>query len=534
MRFTLTLCAGLALAPVGRAQEPAQPRRLLFVQIADYLTLNPLTHAAPAGPDRTREAAAKLAAGLRVPTGKDNDQLFVLSDALPGDARLPTRDVLARALDGFCATTRAQDRVVLYFGVHAVEKDGKAFVVPIDGDPAAPAGLLPVATVYAKLKELKAAQKVVVWDVCRSNPERVRGRRDPGPMTAPLFKALAAAPDGVQVVVSCSPGERAVELFAPRGPAGAIPGSVYLDALRQAAADDRAANPKVAPGEEIPLAALHAAAAKAVAAVAKGQTPALAGKPAARAAEPDPKEAAAKRGVLPAPPAPPAADVKAIFDELMMPPVVDGDAPPVRYPFAEAALRPYAADADLDDIRKSPDKYPLRTATLRAFQTVRTAWRFGGKDQPAVATLAAPINDRTKRAVTAAQDAVAHALIDLELELDRLAGVARRRDGETKRWRAHYDYAVAEVQLRVVMLNEYNRALGHVRTETLPDVPPGGTGWRLVPSVKVEGRKESQAMFRAADEGFARLIAEHKGTPWEVLATRARATLPGAKWEPVK
>src|SRR4030095_6448731 len=109
-------------------------------------------------------------------------------------APLPTKDVLAKTLDAFCDTTRAQDRVVIYFGTHAVEKDGKAFVVPIDGDPDVPASLLSVADVYAKLKELQAAQKLVIWDVCRHNADRVRGRREVGPMSPALLKALTTAP----------------------------------------------------------------------------------------------------------------------------------------------------------------------------------------------------------------------------------------------------------------------------------------------------------------------------------------------------
>jgi hypothetical protein len=529
MRFALGLCAALAVSSAARAQDPAFPRRLLFVQIADNPYLNPLTHSVPGGADRTRDAAARLAIGLRVPTAKDNDQLFVVSDA-----NGPTKDVLAKALGGFCSTTRAQDRVVIYFGVHVIETKDKAFVVPLDGDPDAPATLLPVADVYAKLKELKAAQKVVIWDVCRSNPERVHGRRDPGPMTPALLAAFGAAPDGVQVLVSCSAGEHALEYFAPRGAAGAVPGSAYLDALRQAATDERAANPAATPGDEIPVEGLHRAAVKSVAAVSKGQTPLLAGRPSRTGAGSDPKEAPAKRFELP--PLPkgfPTADVKAIFDELALPAIVEGDGPPVRFPFTEAALKEHAADVSVEDIFKNADKYPLRIATLRAFQTVRNNWRMNGKEQVAVATVGSPIGNPSKKAVTVAQDAVARALIDLELDLDRLTAVGGKRAAETKRWQAHYDYAVAELQLRIVLLNEYNRALGHVKTEALPDLPAGSTGWRLVPAAKLEGRKEAQAMLKAADEGFARLADEHKGTPWEVLAKRARATLPGTRWEPI-
>jgi hypothetical protein len=534
MRFALTLGAALALVSVARAQEPkggAPPRRLLFVQIADYLFVNPLTHAAPGGPDRTREAAVRLAAALRVPNAKDNDQLFVLSDALAADARPTTRDALAKAVKDFCATTRAQDRVVIYFAAHAIEKDGKAFVLPVDGDPDAPAALLPVDAVYEPLKELKASQKVVIWDVCRANPERVRGRRDPGPMTPALFKALKAGPAGVQILIGCSPGERGLEYFTPRGPAGAIPGSAYLDALRQAAADESALDPTAPPGSEIPVDAIHRAALKLIAATTKGQTPALASRLGPRAADYDPKEAVAKRFELPA--APKALpDVKAIFDELALPALVDGDGAPAKVPFAEAALKGYEADVSVDDIFKDVNKYPLRAATLRALQAVRNRWRFNGREQLAVGTVPAPVSAQSKKTATAAQDAVARALIDLELELAHLDAVAGKRGTETKRWQANYDYAAAELRLRLVLLNEYNRALGHVKTEALPDLPPGGAGWRLVPASKIEGPKDLRAMAAEADDGFARLAADHPGTPWELLAKRDRATLPGARWEP--
>jgi hypothetical protein len=533
MRFALTLCAALAITSAASAQEPKGqtfPRRLLFVQIADYPYLNPLTHSVPGGADRTRDAATRLAAALRVPNTKDNDQLFVLSDAVTA-APLPTKDVLAKALDGFCATTRAQDRIVIYFGVHAIEKDGKAFVIPIDADPSAPT-LLPVADVYARLKELKAAQKVVIWDVCRTNPERVRGRSEPGPMTPALFKALVTAPEGVQVLVSCSSGEHSIEYYAPRGTSGAVPGSAYLDVLRQAAADDRTENPKATPGDAIPVEALHKAALKSIATVTKGQTPALAGKPVQRAAEFDPKEPPAKRFDFPAPPKA-LAEVKAIFDELAIPPIVDGDGSLGRFPFTEAALKDYAADVSIDDVFKNAEKYPLRVATLRALQTIRNRWPLNNKAQAAVVTLNAPINDRTKRAVSVAQESVAVALIDLELEVLRLEAVADKRGKETKRWQAHYDFALAELRQRLVVLNEDNRALGNARTETLPDLPAGSPGWRLTSAAKIEGKKDVLALFTSADTGFAKIAADHKGTPWELLARRSRATLPGSRWEPV-
>jgi hypothetical protein len=534
MRFAVTICAALSLALPATAQESAVPRRLLFVQIADYLTLTPLTSHGANGIDRTREEAYRLATGLRIPIGKDNYQAFILTDAPPADTQLPTKGVLSKVIADFCGTTRTQDRVVLYFGVHAVAKNGAAFVVPIDADLDSPNMLFPVAEVYAHLKELKASQKVVIWDVCRVNPERALGRRDPGPMTPELFKALTAVPEGVQVLVSCSPGEHGLEYTTPRGPVGAFPGSAFLDALRQAANDDHTAHPKAPPGEEIPIAALYKAVVKSLAATAPQQKPWLAGKPVQNPGQYDPKQPYARRFGIPAmPKGGSAAEAKSIFDELAMPPVVGGDASLARYPIDAESLKTFAPDASIDDIFRNAEKYPLRIATLRAVQTIRNSWRFNTKPQLSVTMVSAPVTDRTRKTITIAQDGVALTLVELELELERLAAVADKRARETRRWQAHYDYTLAELRLRVVLLNEYNRALGHVKTEALPDLPKGGSGWRLVPTLKLEGRKDVQSMFKAADDEFTQLMTTHKGTPWEVLARRSHATLPGARWEPI-
>jgi hypothetical protein len=83
------------------------------------------------------------------------------------------------------------------------------------------------------------------------------------------------------------------------------------------------------------------------------------------------------------------------------------------------------------------------------------------------------------------------------------------------------------------MLSEYNRALAHVKTESLPDLPADAIGWRLVSSAKLAGKRDVQKLFADANEGFAQMALAYKGTPWEVLAKRSLATLPAARWEPV-
>jgi hypothetical protein len=347
-------------------------------------------------------------------------------------------------------------------------------------------------------------------------------------MTQALFKALSAAPAGVQALVSCSPGEHSVEYFTPHGPAAGQAGSAYLDALRQAASEDRIANSKAAPDAVIPAEALHKAAAKLVAGVAK-QTPVLVGSAPKTAAALDPKEAPAKRFDLPGPKV--ATDVKAVLAELALPALVEDSDVVLRLAFPEGALRGYAPDASIDDILKNADKYPLRVATLRALQAVRDTWPLNGKEQRVVVPLPGPLTDQIKKKVAEAQQPVALAIARLEVELINLLAQEKHHAKETRRWRAHYDFTCAEVRLRLVMLNDYNRALGRVRTETLPDLPAGSPGWRLGPGEKVESGRDVRKLFEEAVEGFGRVATDHKGTPWEVLAKRALAVRPGSHWE---
>jgi len=536
MRRALLLVALACAAPARAADEPKAPagphaRRVLFVHVSEYLYLNPLAHAAPGGADRTREAADRLARGLRVPAARDNDQLFVLSDTASDDAPLPTKATLLKAVNDFCATTRAHDRVVLYIGAHAVEKDGRAFVVPIDGDPSAVGALLPVADVYAALGKLKAAQKVVIWDVCRATPERPRNRRDTGPMTAELQKALAAAPAGVQVLIGCSPGETGLEYLAPRGPAGLYAGSALLDALRQAATDHLVRNPKEPPDAPIPVALFHAEATKFLAEIAR-QKPVLVGAAPAEGAAYDAKAAPAARFEFAAPPkADP--DVRAALDELALPALYDDGPPAVgRLAFDAAALKARAADVSVADVLKNPQKYPVRVAALRALAAVREHWPLNRKDARAVALVGAPVSERTKRAVADVQQGLAQAQAHLELQLEELDAVADKAATEVPRWKAHYAYVRAELQLRLAVLNEFNVALARVRTEALPDLPRGAPGWRLTASDKMAARKEARELYETAVEGFDAVAAAHPGTPWEVLARRSRAALPGLRWEP--
>jgi len=535
--FVIVLMVPLLPAADDPKLSDGFPRRALFIQVNHPLYLNPLTTGTPL---RNREAIDRFAATLLVPTWRTNNQLFILCDNLPPpDDRVPTKAAILAAIRNFCETSRAQDRILVYFQGHAFERSDKAYFAPVEGEAADLKTLIPVADIYDLLKGCEATQKLVVWDVCPRNPERAAFRPGSGPLTLELLLALAITPGGVQVVIPCLPSEYSLEYATPKGDSGSVAGSVLFNALRKGF-EDNAVTKRPSPTDPIPIAEAFPMVEKFLDSAAKAlgakQTPKLVGKPHAMLAAIDPKEALPAAVLFPVPKSPATAEVRAILQELALPPLVIGESvdPLPQLPFDPLTLKPYLPDASIDNIFRDAEKYPLRVVTLRALQTVRDTMRSAGpKDVKLIVSLNSPVTDQVKKTVLGAQAPMAVAIAKLEDELAALEAIEKLRAKEPKRWQAHYDYTVGQLRLRLALLNEYNLALGHVRTESLPELPAGSTGWRLAHTDKMLSKKNVQEMVEAARKAFEAVIAANKGTPWEVLAKRAMLTPPGLRWEPV-
>jgi hypothetical protein len=266
------------------------------------------------------------------------------------------------------------------------------------------------------------------------------------------------------------------------------------------------------------------------------QSPKLLGRPHAVLAAIDPEETLAAAVSLPLPKSPANAEAKAILQELALPPLALGEAfdPLPLLAFDPQALKPYLPDASSDEILRDAEKYPLRVATLRALQTIRDTRHVAGPKDPKFITLVrSPITDQVKRTILDAQAPMAVAIAKLESELTALEALEKLRAREPKRWQAHYDYTLGQLRFRLALVNEYNLALGHVRTESLPERPHGFTAWQLTHQVKMLSKRDVQSLAEAARAGFEAIVVAHPGTPWEVLAKRALQTPPGLRWEPV-
>jgi hypothetical protein len=231
-----------------------------------------------------------------------------------------------------------------------------------------------------------------------------------------------------------------------------------------------------------------------------------------------------------------ATEVKAILEELALPALPLGPEPGPRphLLFAGDALKPYASDATIEEILQDVEKYKFRAAVLQTLQAIRdTSLTADPKAPKPITRIPGPLTDETKKQVFNTQEAIALGIARLELVSVTLTDVENLRAKETRRWQAHYDYTLGQLRLRIAMLNEYNKLLGDVRAERLPELTEGASGWQLVPAEEIQSKKDVRKLVEDAMAGFKALATDHKGTPWELLARRDLLTQPGLKWEVV-
>src|SRR5262249_37180635 len=150
----------------------------------------------------------------------------------------------------------------------------------------------------------------------------------------------------------------------------------------------------------------------------------------------------------------------------------------------------YADDTTPEQVRANPDKYPVRAAVLEAVEvlrTVRAAQVAAGGDLPEELKQEPdhPFNERLRRNQKK-PGGVEGALQEIE---EKLVKAGEKAEEKSPRWRANYDFVLAEVKLRRAYWLEYNLMFGKVRKRELPplDKERGQSGWRLAATEKLSG-----------------------------------------------
>ena len=555
--------------PIQAGLMGAFPRRVLAIGITNYLYANPIQYGTSlAEKDNDRrdfyKAIDRLVTSWKIP----KDEVFYLTDGPLAENKVdqkhpPLKMVVNGTIDAFLETSRPQDRIVIFFAGHAVEKDGEAYLVPLEGELEEIGTLIPLKEIYAKLDKCVAQEKLIVFDVCRFDPGRGVERPSFGVMTEGLQKALHNSPDGVSVWTSCAAGQysyefeynqvdfqglRKMELY----------GSVFFSLFF--AADSKGRMGKSAtgngmhqPSDPLPIETLSEFIDSFTTLVVKDlekkeQTPKLTYKRRKEWLAYDKDQPLAKKFDFPEPP--PTAkreEVIAMFKEIGLPPIkavrkeTEAQKMADNFPFTKESLEGYGNNGpSFEDIQKAPEKYnkdyPLRVATVEALVEMRKL-KQGNTADELPERFNSPITDADKKKITDKyQRTITTRQAILEELKDNLEEINKKRDMEkSKRWLANYDYAYAQVRARLAYIYEYNLALGKVKLETLPELSPSqlkNGGWRLASTQKMISPKEIRDMADEAKSAMTELAKANPNTPWAVLAKAQRSMALGLNWQP--
>ncbi len=535
----------------GRSSEPVAapfPRRALVISVHNYLYANPIPDGPADAPNLDRLLTA-LNRGLRIPAG----QIVHLSDASKKDPRPPLKAVIEQALVNFLKTTRKQDRILVLFAGHTKEIDGKAYLVPLEGELDNAQTLIPLDWVYKQLAGCDCRQKVLVLDGNRFNPAQGEERPAAGPMGAKFEAALKAPPDGVQVWSACSAGQQSREFEeAPLG--------LFLDSLRQGLAAEKgkkgALEGKIQkPDDLIPVEALHdfvnARMAQELERRKLGQQAAFAaGKAPATGASYDRDEQPAEAPALPVLNYGDRKLVQAILGEISLPPLKGGEGGgqdvslALLPPFPAEVLKKYEG-ADLPAGSKLRQATHKARVALWAISTAKAppeieadVQAFRGRVKVDLSIMrerygkpgGGDAETAFKKRVYEDSQAMARIVSRLENVLDDLKEAAEEAGKAPPRWRANYQFLLARFQAQLAYLEEYQGLLGQMRRE-LPEHDANlHTGWRMASKEKA-GDAVGKKLERAVRKIYADLATEHPRTPWEVLAKREKLTALGLEWK---
>lgn len=536
--------------PVRPPRAGAFPRRALLINVSNYIYFNPLHYGSPRDAGYPGSSTAALKDQLsRPPFNIPANQIFELSDG----AREPfpvVKETIENAIKDFCLGSRDQDRILLLFTGHALDIEKEAYLVPVEGKRDDASTLIPLSFVYDQLAKSPARQKILVLDVFRYPPARGEEIPGTGALTEDFEAKVAAPPPGVQVWTSCLKEQQSLEFEY---------GSLFLQCIMHAVQDRRpAAKGAIGfgiarPDEAIPIEAVvplvnqrlqEQLAMVTIDGAKAAQQSRLTGKEADAGAPYDPDVPPApllafKEPSLGGDKSAGRAVVASILDEINQLPsakkssrgLTIGSLPP----FPAGVLDEFKSDtASLAELEKklndNPDLMPVRFAYFVARDTLQKTQKVSMKEY--FPNPGGAVSDKVKALIADEQKPIG--LMDFELKkaLGEMEHAEKFRDKETsKRWLAHFDMAHAKLKARLFYLNEYQTVLARIRSDALPELKPGDSGWRIGSTSKMAS---TDGFFRDLNKevkrGWKRLAKEYADTPWGVIAAREGLMNLGLQW----
>ncbi|MFN6052876.1 MAG: hypothetical protein ACK47R_18765, partial [Planctomycetia bacterium] len=129
---------------------------------------------------------------------------------------------------------------------------------------------------------------------------------------------------------------------------------------------------------------------------------------------------------------------------------------------------------------------------------------------------------------------VALMMLGLTEALDALKKLEEKKDEESKRWQANYDFVLARLEAQVAYLFEYQSALGQMRKELPAHDPKIHGGWKLASTIKLQGDSTGKKLAKESNGILEKLAKAVPGSPWEVMAKREKFTALGLEWQATK
>jgi hypothetical protein len=200
-----------------------------------------------------------------------------------------------------------------------------------------------------------------------------------------------------------------------------------------------------------------------------------------------------------------------------------------RMGFDPVVMREYKPDwvsrsqyeANLD-----PEKNPIRKAVLEAAQITQ-------QQLPGQPSLRFPAADgpEFKEEMRKAQEVAARTAYTVDAALEPILRVTKGRDREpSRRWQAHFDLVRGRLLAMKVRCYEYNWACAKMKKDAPKFQKPDSNAWRLVPDEEIHYSDKAAAAAAEAKSLLKRVVEEHPGTPWALLAQRELKDPFGFKW----
>ena len=125
---------------------------------------------------------------------------------------------------------------------------------------------------------------------------------------------------------------------------------------------------------------------------------------------------------------------------------------------------------------------------------------------------------------------------EIDYKLERFYNVLKAGEDDREklreaRWQAAFDLAMGRIIAMRVRYFGYNQMLANMKVSPKSFESDNNNMWRLVPSDEIATGPEMRKAAAAAKEYLKRVIDDHPGTPWALLAERELSTDLGWSWK---